>query len=259
MRNRLLELSLRPRTFLLAATLALVGCNSKVAENATKETDPETSSLFQKGKGISLPDGMRKEFGLEVVEVVEKSLPRHVTKAAQVYRAALDGDPAGASLFLSADEAKALKPGQPVNLQPAHGIGPLVTGKLVRLDEHALSVLGQVEALIEFSDAERRFAAGTFLTASFLTREAKPVFVVPETALLACANGSFVYTVNGKHLTRTAVKTGAASDGFVEIENGLYAGDSVAAKGVDNLWFIELSALKGGTPCCPAPKKDTGK
>ena len=122
-----------------------------------------------------------------------------------------------------------------------------------------LSLLGQVEALVEFSDTERRFPAGTFLTASFLTREAKPVFVVPETALLACANGSFVYAVNGKHLTRTAVKAGAVSDGFVEIEVGLYAGDSVAAKGVDNLWFIELSALKGGTPCCPVPKKDAGK
>ena len=144
-------------------------------------------------------------------------------------------------------------------MQTAHGIGPPVTGKLVRLDEHALSVLGQVEALIEFSDTERRFLAGASLTASFLTREEKPVFVVPETALLACANGSFVYTVNGKHLTRTAVKAGATSDGFVEIEDGLYAGDSVAAKGVDNLWFIELSALKGGTPCCPVPKKDAGK
>ena len=32
-----------------------------------------------------------------------------------------------------------------------------------------------------------------------------------------------------------------------------------SAKGVDNLWFIELSALKGGTPCCPVPKKDAGK
>ena len=158
-----------------------------------------------------------------------------------------------------ADEAKELKPGQSVSLHPAHANGLSLTGKLVRLDEHALSVLGQVEALIEFTDMECRFAVGTFLTASFLTREAKPVLVVPETALLACANGSFVYTVNGKHLTRTAVKTGAVSEGFVEIEDGLYAGDSVVAKGVDNLWFIELSALKGGTPCCPAPKKDAGK
>ena len=238
---------------------ALAGCNSKVAENEAKESDPETSSLFQKGKGISLPDEMRKEFGLEVVEVTEKSLPRHVTKAAQVYRAASDGDSAGASLFLSTDEAKELKPGQSVSLHPAHENGLSLTGKLARLDEHALPVLGQVEALVEFSDTERRFPAGTFLTASFLTREAKPVFVVPETAMLACANGSFVYVVNGKHLTRTAVKAGAASDGFVEIEDGLYAGDSVAAKGVDNLWFIELSALKGGTPCCPVPKKNEGK
>ena len=94
------------------------------------------------------------------------------------------------------------------------------------------------------------------MTATLTNGEARPVFVVPESALLVTADGSYVYAVNGTHLTRTRVKTGAASEGFVEIEDGLYAGDSVAAKGVDGLWLVELSALKGGTPCCPVPKKN---
>jgi hypothetical protein len=42
----------------------------------------------------------------------------------------------------------------------------------------------------------------------------------------------------------------------VAIEDGLYAGDSVAVRGVDGLWLVELSALKGGTPCCSVPKKN---
>ena len=74
--------------------------------------------------------------------------------------------------------------------------------------------------------------------------------------MLSAADGDYVYVVNGKHLTRTKVKTGGAFEGFVEIVDGLYAGDSVAAKAVNSLWFVELSALKGGKPCCVAPKKN---
>ena len=72
--------------------------------------------------------------------------------------------------------------------------------------------------------------------------------------MLVAADGTYVYAVNGTHLTRTRIKTGAASEGLVEIQDGLYAGDSVVVKGVQNIWLVELSALKGGTPCCPVKK-----
>jgi multidrug efflux pump subunit AcrA (membrane-fusion protein) len=79
--------------------------------------------------------------------------------------------------------------------------------------------------------------------------------VVPKSALLSGAEGDSVYTVNGTHLTRTRVKAGMTREDRVEIRDGLYAGDIVACKGVEGLWAVELSALKGGTPCCPMPKK----
>ena len=120
-------------------------------------------------------------------------------------------------------------------------------------------MLGQVEGLVEFADPQQRYPAGALVTATFTNGETKTVLVVPESALLTAADGSYVYTLNGSHLVRTRVKPGAVSDGFLEIEDGLYAGDSVAAKGVDGLWLVELSALKGGTPCCPVPKKNAGK
>jgi multidrug efflux pump subunit AcrA (membrane-fusion protein) len=67
--------------------------------------------------------------------------------------------------------------------------------------------------------------------------------------------GPFVYTANGSHFTRTVVRLGAVSDGWVEVVDGLYAGDSVVSKAADTVWMIELCALKGGAPCCPAPMK----
>ena len=59
----------------------------------------------------------------------------------------------------------------------------------------------------------------------------------------------FVYTVNGDHLTRTAVKVGADSGDLVEIMDGLYSGDKVAVKPVQTLWLTELRFVKGGAAC----------
>jgi len=58
--------------------------------------------------------------------------------------------------------------------------------------------------------------------------------------------GTFVYVVNGNFYLRTAVKTGARSTDFVEITDGLYAGDVVVTTPVNQLWLSELRLTKGG-------------
>ena len=241
----------------LLGVIALTGCSSKPV--ASGESEAESAALFNKGKGILFSDETKKLFGVEVSEVTEKPMRRSVQAIAQVYRIGDGGSPARAALLLSTDETKDLKVGQSVKLQPAQGDRAEITGRLVRLDAHAQTAFGQVEALVEFSDPQERCAAGAFLAATFTNGESRSALVIAQSALLTAADGCYVYTVNGSHLTRTRVKAGTASDGFVEIEDGLYAGDSVAAQGVENLWLVELSALKGGTPCCPVPKKNVEK
>jgi multidrug efflux pump subunit AcrA (membrane-fusion protein) len=240
---------------LLLAIAAQTGCNPRTPESTAPESDKV--SLFKDGKGILLSDETKKLFSLEIAELTEKPMQRRLQKTAQVYRTCREGVPAGAMLLLDAEESKELKVGQPVKLKG--GDAAEFSGTLVRLDAQAQTVLGQIEALVEFADPRHRLPAGAFVTATFTNDEARTVLVVPESTLLTTADGSYVYTVNGSHLIRTRVKPGAVSDGLVEIEDGLYAGDSVAAKGVENLWLVELSALKGGTPCCPVPKKNAGK
>jgi multidrug efflux pump subunit AcrA (membrane-fusion protein) len=158
--------------------------------------------------------------------------------------------------MLTTAEMKDLKPEHAVRLK-ADGSGDERLGRLVRVDEQTHATLGQTEALVEFAYTQHRVAIGTFLAATFLIGESKPVLVVPKTALLTAADGTFVYAVNGEHFTRTKIKVGAATDRFVEVEDGLYSGDMVVVKGVESLWLIELSALKGGKPCCAVPKKET--
>jgi membrane fusion protein, heavy metal efflux system len=182
-------------------------------------------------------------------------MQRHVERAAQVYRAGVGGGASSALLLLDADEAATLKTGQSMQLRAATGEKRELPGKLIRLDTRATAALGHVEGVVEFADPEQRFAVGEFVTAAFIIGEPKPALVVPESAVLLIADGAYVYAVNGTHLTRTRIRMGATSGGLVEVQDGLYAGDSVVVKGVENIWLVELSALKGGTPCCPVPKK----
>jgi len=244
---------------LLLVALALAGCNSKPPGDGPTENGTVSMNLFKEGKGVWFSDVTKTLFGLEIAEVAEKPLQRRLETTAQVYRGAHEGSPARALILLSDDEAKELKIGQLVSLKTAKGEGAEAIGKLVQLDTQAHAALGQVEGLVEFADQQQQFPVGAVVAAALTNGETRPAFVVPESAVLVAADGSYVYTVNGTHLTRTRIKAGATNAGFVEIEDGLYAGDWVAVKGVENLWLVELSALKGGTPCCPAPKKNAQK
>jgi len=238
--------------FSLLVILAIVGCHSKRSEQAAPET--ESVNLFKEGKGILLSDETRMLFELEIVEVEERPMPRRIRKTAQVFRVAQDAR-ADAAALLSVDEAKQLNLGQPAGIKGPEESDPEIAGTLIRLDKQTQAAFGQTEAVIQFSVANQKCPMGAFVNVTFTNQDSKPVFVVPQPALLTAADGYFVYTVSGTYLTRTRVKPGATSRGWVEIEDGLYAGDSVAARGVENLWLVELSALKGGTPCCPVPKK----
>ena len=233
---------------LVLMAVALTGCRE--AEKPASES--VSVSLFKQGKGVLFSEETKKLFGVEVAEVVEKPMQHRVERAAQVYRAAADGGPSSAVLLLEAEEAAALTAGKPVQIRRERK--PELPGKIVRLDGRAEAALGQVEGIVEFADPQKEFGVGQPVTVAFTIGEPKQALVVPESAVLVASDGSYVYAVNGTHLTRTRVKTAAVSDGWVEVQDGLYAGDSVAVKGVQNIWLVELSAIKGGMPCCPVKK-----
>ena len=234
----------------LLVAVAMTGC--KEAEKAGSES--VSVSLFKQGKGVLFSEETKKLLGIEVSEVTEKLMQHRVVRSAQVYRTGVGGEPSGAVLPLEPDETAALTIGRPVEIRAVKGPKPELQGTLVQLDGRATVALGQVEGIVEFADPQQEFKAGESVTATFTIGEPKRALVVPESAVLLAADGSYVYAVNGTHLTRTRVKTGAVSEGLVEVQDGLYAGDSVAVKGVQNVWLVELSAIKGGTPCCPVKK-----
>ena len=233
--------------FLLPATLlVLVGCHAKPE---AEKAEAEKLELFQEGKGVRFNEDIKQLLGVELVEVTEKPLAREFKKSAQVFEA-VNGS-ARATFLADASETNDIAAGKSA-VVTANNLS--VTGSVLRVERIADALLGQGEAIVEFADAQNSVTVGTTVEVR-ITANAKSVLAVPRTALLAAADGNYVYVANGKHLTRTKVKTGASFDGFIGVEDGLYPGDQVAATAVSGIWLVELSALKGGTPCCVKPKK----
>lgn len=229
--------------------LALMGCAKSVVQVPAEET---MLSLFQEGKGVVLPDDMQKLFSLELADVSEANLPMELEKTAQVYRVSGGSSPALATARLTEAETQLVKSNQAVQIK-ADGLN--VSGSVVTLDRVSESASGQTEVLLQFADPQKKAAAGDFVEAKFVLTKEQSAVVVPSSALLSAAEGTFVYAVNGKHFLRTKVATGAATSNAVEIVDGLYAGDIVVSKGVNDLWLIELQATKTGKACCEVPKK----
>ena len=92
----------------------------------------------------------------------------------------------------------------------------------------------RVKALIE--NADGRLRPGLFARANLGIARRKGVITVPEEAVLQRATGPAVFRVlEGDRVERVAVETGMIRDGWVEIREGLRAGDRLVSRGHSDL------------------------
>lgn len=242
----------------------LVGCGKKneATHDPSKEEAGEkdahghgeeapAGASFKAGKGVILTDETRTILGVEVVDVTEQKLPKEFTFNVQVFGEKHhhqlnpqdhSGCDVHASGLVSSNAAVGVKAGQLVNILKATNI---VAAGVVLNVQKALA-LGESEIVVGISNAATTLKAGEFVSASITQPREEVVTVVPKSAVLRTSEGEFVYAVNGDAYFRTAVKVGSQGAGFVEITDGLLAGDRVVTKPVETLWLIELRATKGG-------------
>ena len=232
----------------------LAGCGLKQnADQAHEEVVPAGAS-FKAGQGVRLMDETRKILGVEIADVTERKLPKELRFTVQVFaeqhhpsvnpqdhsRCDVQG-----SGLLSTDVAAAVRAGQAVQLR--HGTNAPFMGTVLAV-QPALTP-GESEIVIGVSNAAVMLKPGEFVAASLSLPGGEAVMAVPQSAVLRTVEGAFVFAGNGSAYSRAAVKTGAEADGFVEITDGLLAGDQVVTKGVTALWLVELRATKGGGGC----------
>ncbi len=242
-------------TLLLVPVIALLtGCGKKESSAQAHEEEMPTGASFKAGQGVSLTDETRKILGVEVADVAERKLPKELRFTVQVFGekhhpSVNPQDHSGCDVHgsgvLSTDAASAVRTGQAAQLW--HGTDAPLLGVVLAVQPTLTP--GESEIVVGVSNATALLKPGDFVTASLSLPSGAAVMAVPQTAVLRTVEGAFVFAGNGSAYTRTAVKTGTAADGLVEITDGLLAGDQVVTNGVTALWMVELRAIKGGAGC----------
>jgi hypothetical protein len=244
---------------LLVTSLLLTSCGKKEGGEESHgkddghghEEEAPAGASFKAGKGVIITEETSKILGVEVADVAERKLPNQIRFTVQVFGEKHHhllnpqdhtGCDVHGSAFLPAETAAVVKAGQLVNVFKDTN-NPL--GGVVLAVQKALA-LGESEVVIGISNATKTLKAGEFVPARISQPRDADVAAIPQSAVLRTSEGTFVYTVNGDAYFRTAVKVGAEVDGWVEITDGLLAGDQVVTKPVETLWLIELRATKGG-------------
>lgn len=212
--------------------LLFAGCGKKASEATAQAEEGEEAGggvSFKEGRGLALNPDVLGALGLKTAEAEERSLSAEIKLLAQVFATSPQ---ILASASVSESEAARLE---------KQGF----TGaKLTRLDRTSFAATRRVDAIfaVDRSPAPK---VGEFIELS-LAETPRPALTVPRSAILDAATGTFVYVVNGENYLRASVKINAYSGDFVEITEGLYAGDVVVTTPVNQLWLAELRLTKGG-------------
>ncbi len=235
---------------LFSIALLPMGCGCQKKSGHGEEESPSGAS-FKPGKGVMLTPETSKILGVEIVDVAEEKLPQVVELSTQIFSDThrfedlnIDHTECDfhASGFLSSEKAALIKPKQKVKLIDTNK--ETYDGFVAAVQKPFSH--GETEIIVGVTTAESKLKDGEFVQASISVPRDEAVVVIPSSALLRTAEGTFVYAINGKAYYRTAVQPGNKSGDKIEITDGLYPGDQVVVKPVETLWLIELRATKGG-------------
>jgi membrane fusion protein (multidrug efflux system) len=133
--------------------------------------------------------------------------------------------------------------------------GRAFTGKIATIDSRIgqVSRAFRVRAVLPNPDLE--LPAGMFMHVSVVLEE-RPAVLVPEQAVLAEGDSTYVFTVQDDRATRRKVRLGQREAGKVEVLDGLDAGQSVVRAGLQRMRDgVEVRVLE---PAADAPPKPGG-
>lgn len=232
---------MKPRPWFLislaGSVLLFVGCGKKASSEEAGHDHSEHAGAdeneegvtFKEGRGLQIPPNVVKALNVLTTEAEERPLTAELKVTAQVFATT---PRVLASARLAVEQAAPLEK------------SAFTGAKLVRIDRATVTATRLVDLVFEL-DALSKHQVGDFVTLA-LAVEPATVLTVPRSAVLEGAASTFVYVVNSGAYLRTPVTIGARSADFIEITDGLYAGDVVVVTPVDQLWLSELRLTKGG-------------
>ena len=144
-----------------------------------------------------------------------------------------------------------LRSGQTITASSSAYPGRSFAGRVVSVDSRVDpgSRAVTVRALVPNRDGALK--PGMFLTVD-LSKERRQALMVPEQALVPEQARQFIYVIQGPKVNKREVKLGRREPGFVEITDGLRAGDHVVIEGTLKLREGSLVRELGGAAAAPA-------
>jgi membrane fusion protein, multidrug efflux system len=124
----------------------------------------------------------------------------------------------------------ALKPGQPIVARSTAYPGRQFTGRVTSIDSRVDPATRSVIVRGAVPNRGGALKPGMFLTVD-LSQDERPALVIPEQALVPEQARQYVYVVQGAAVSKREVSLGRREPGFVEITDGLAAGDRVVIEG----------------------------
>jgi Cu(I)/Ag(I) efflux system membrane fusion protein len=142
----------------------------------------------------------------------------------------------------------ALKPGQSVNVTTRAHPGRVFTGKVAVIYPHLMKETRTARVRIELPNPDLALLPDMYGDVEIATGSEEPVVAVPSSAVIDSGARQVVILDRGEgRFEPREVKLGRKGDGYVEVQSGLKAGDSVVVNGnflIDAESNLQ-SALKG--------------
>lgn len=222
---------------LVSSALILSACGKKEPDEASHDHSEhaegaeagESGVTFKEGRGLQLLPEVIKALDVRTVEAEERPLVAELSITAQIFATK---PKVLASANLPAKRAEALREAS------------FESASLLRIDSSMATATRLADVVFELQPTAGQ-QIGDFVQIA-LKGSPTTVLTVPRSAILDSATGTFAYVVNGSSYLRTPVTVGAQSADFIEVTDGIYAGDIVVASPVDQLWLAELRLTKGG-------------
>jgi membrane fusion protein (multidrug efflux system) len=139
--------------------------------------------------------------------------------------------------------------------------GEKITGRIAKLDTRIDERTRALTARAEFPNPTRKLKPGMMLRVA-VARGTRQTLAAPESALAVQGDSAFVYVItqqNGKMVAeQRPVVTGARQDGFVELKDGVAAGDKLVADGLNKIQPGQAVRLTGQGGHRPGDAKGAG-
>ncbi len=124
--------------------------------------------------------------------------------------------------------------------------GTAFTGKISHISDEMHPEKRTVQFWAEVENPARQLKPGMFAEQTIVLEKAAPVLSVPLNAVIEEAGSRFVFVEHGSTYTKREIAAGAADDRYIEIKDGLSAGERVVTHGKHQLLRANVKVTEGG-------------